>query len=251
MNDAVKELIIKIADDALIFGHRNSEWTGLGPTLEEDIAFSSMAQDKIGHAWNLYTLLHEKYGLPNPDHFGFLRNEKEYKCCRFVEVYTQDYAFALVRQFLYDHADFLRYQMLLQSSKIELKQFAQKVLGEMKYHILHADTWINHLAQGNEDSKTRMQAAMDKAFPLAYGIFEPGPYEQELMESGIFTGEKTLQDKWLNTIMPIIDNAGLRVPEVKDISVGYGGRNCHHTTDFNSLLKEMSEVLITGPDMEW
>jgi ring-1,2-phenylacetyl-CoA epoxidase subunit PaaC len=251
MNDAVKELIIKIADDALIFGHRNSEWTGLGPTLEEDIAFSSMAQDKIGHAWNLYALLHNKYGLPNPDKFGFLRDETAYKCCRFVEIYTQDYAFALIRQFLYDHADYLRYQMLLKSTNEELRQFAQKVLGEMKYHVLHADTWIKHLGLGNQESKTRMQNALNVAFPMAFSIFEPGPYEKQLMNSSVFKGEEALQKQWLETILPIIEIAGLKAPDTKDISIHYGGRKGLHSTDFAPLIKEMSEVLITGPDIEW
>ena len=140
-NDALARMLTAMADDALIQGHRNSEWTGLGPIMEEDIAFSSMAQDKIGHAWALYRILQEDLGGQDPDAFAFLRNEKDYKCCHFVEHPNGEYDFSLMRHFLFDHAEAIRYQQLRNSSFAPLRPLAEKLKGEIKYHTLHANAW--------------------------------------------------------------------------------------------------------------
>ena len=100
-NSGLKDLLFKMADDALIIGHRNSEWTGIGPMLEEDMAFSSMAQDKIGHAIALYNILHEVLGEADPDTLGFKREAKQFKCCQFVELPIGEYDFSLIRHFLF------------------------------------------------------------------------------------------------------------------------------------------------------
>ena len=100
---ALKDLIFRMADDQLILGHRNSEWTALGPILEEDIAFSSMAQDKLGHSLALYQVLN-KLGEAEPDTLAFTREEKDFKCCHLVEYPIGDYAFSLMRHFLFDNS---------------------------------------------------------------------------------------------------------------------------------------------------
>ena len=108
---ALKELLYKIADDLLILGHRNSEWTGIGPLLEEDIAFSSMAQDKIGQSLALYEMLHY-LGEADPDNIAFMRNSEQFHNCQLVELPIGDYEFSLIRHFLYDHSILLRFQKL-------------------------------------------------------------------------------------------------------------------------------------------
>ena len=131
-NEAIKDLLYKMADDALVIGHRNSEWTGIGPMLEEDLAFSSMAQDKVGHAQALYQILHDALGEKTPDELAFQREEKEFKCCQLVELPIGEYDFSLVRHFLFDHAELIRYEMLTASSFMPLAQLARKVKGEIK-----------------------------------------------------------------------------------------------------------------------
>lgn len=249
--EAIKELLFKMADDALIFGHRNSEWTGIGPTLEEDIAFSSMAQDKIGHAWVLYKILHEKFDCESPDLLAFNRQEKEYKCCHLVEFYTKDYAFALMRQFFYDHAEYIRYEFLSSSSFEPLAELARKIKGEIKYHILHADTWVKSLSRGTEESKARMQAALNEVYPLALGIFEKGKFEAELISQNIFAGEKALQDAWEKVVSKLISEAGLLIPVVTNETIGFGGRQGYHTNQLKPLLTEMKEVFNTEPGATW
>lgn len=250
-NEAVKELLFYIADNDLIIGHRNSEWTGLGPVLEEDIAFSSMAQDKLGHAQAVYTILHEEFGEQNPDIIAFTRNAKDFLCCQFAELPIGDYDFSLMRHFLFDHADFLRFQMLSLSSFEPIAKVARKFRGEIKYHLIHADTWIVQLGKGNEESHTRLQTALNESFPLALGMFEPSKFEDELIASGVFVGEKALQEAWLEIITPILFEANLVLPEIAGIEPIFGGREGIHTEYLQPLLDEMTEVFRIDTEAEW
>jgi ring-1,2-phenylacetyl-CoA epoxidase subunit PaaC len=250
-NDALKDLLYKMADDALIIGHRNSEWTGIGPMLEEDLAFSSMAQDKIGHAQALYQILHEVLGEPEPDKVAFLREEKLFKCCQLVELPIGEYDFSLVRHFLFDHAEAIRYEMLAGSSFQPLAQLAKKIKGEIKYHTMHADTFLKQLATGNDESHARMQSALNYAMPYALGIFEKGEFENELIGQQVFAGEDALKAKWLEKISAVIESAGLQMPKVADDKIVYGGRKGFHSEYLKPLLEEMGEVVSTDPGAEW
>ena len=187
-NLPLKELLYKMADDQLILGHRNSEWTGFGPLLEEDIAFPSMAQDKVGHSLALYTLLHQ-LGENDPDTVAFTRNAPQFHNCVFVELPNQEYDFSLIRHFLYDSAEALRFEMLTASSYEPLAQVAKKIRAELRYHTLHAKTWINQLGSATEESVSRLQKSLDYAFPYALGIFEQSPYESDLIAQRIFAGD--------------------------------------------------------------
>lgn len=248
---AIKELIFKIADDAMILGHRNSEWTGIGPTLEEDIAFSSMAQDKIGHAYQLYKILHEQFGEADPDTLAFKRSEKDYRSCHFVEIPTTDYAFSLVRHFMFDFADALRFEALQNSSFEPLSQLANKVKGEIKYHTMHADVWVKLLGKGNEESKARMQSAINEALPYALGIFEPSDHEADLVANGIYTSDEELKNQWLENISKLIEQSDLVMPDIAAIEPIYGGRKGYHSEHLEGLLAEMTEVLRIDPQANW
>ncbi len=251
MSEAIKDLLYRIADDELIIGHRNSEWTGLGPILEEDIAFSSIAQDQIGHALANYALLNTEFGEPIPDVIAFGRNEKEFHSCQFVELPIGDYAFSLMRHFLFDHAESLRYSILTQSSFAPIAALARKIRGELKYHVLHADLWVQKLGKGTEESHARMQTALNEAFPFALGMFEPSQYDQELEAENIFIGETALQTHWLEAITPIIERAELQLPKLPITERMYGGRRGYHTKYLQPLIDEMTEVYRLDPATTW
>jgi ring-1,2-phenylacetyl-CoA epoxidase subunit PaaC len=240
-----------MADDALIIGHRNSEWTGIGPMLEEDLAFSSMAQDKVGHAQALYQILHVVLGEKDPDILAFQRTEKDFKCCQLVELPIGEYDFSLVRHFLFDHAESLRYEMLASSAFQPLAQLAKKIKGEIKYHVMHADSFLKQLSQGNEESHARMQSALNYAMPYALGIFELSDYEDNLISEGVWAGEEKLQSRWLEKITPIITAAGLIIPTIEDAQIIYGGRKGYHSKFLEPLLDEMTEVTQIDPNAEW
>lgn len=247
---AIKELLYKMADDLLIIGHRNSEWTGLGPILEEDIAFSSMAQDKIGQSQTLFQLLHE-LGEQEPDIVAFTRNAKQFHNAQFVELPNGDYDFSLMRHFLYDVADQLRFEMLANSSYEPLAKVARKIKGELKYHVFHANTWIVKLGSANEESKARMQTALNDAWNYALGLFEEGDFENDLKNEGVFAGEVALKQIWLETITPTLTKATLTIPHENTWEPKLGGRQGIHTEHLDPLVEEMSEVFRVDPSAEW
>jgi ring-1,2-phenylacetyl-CoA epoxidase subunit PaaC len=247
---AVKEFLYKIADDQLIIGHRNSEWTGLGPMVEEDIAFSSIAQDKIGQSQHIYEILHS-LGEAEPDTIAFTRNASDFKSSHITEFPIGEYDFSLMRNFLFNHAERIRFDMLAGSTLEPLAQLAKKYRGEVKYHIMHSDTWIKQLGQANEESHTRMQTALNETFNSALGIFEESEFAVTLKELGVFEGEKVLQDKWLTEIKPILEGATLVIPEAPTWKPAYGGRKGYHTEYLQPLLDEMGEVFRLDTKAEW
>lgn len=249
-NLPLKELLYKMADDQLILGHRNSEWTGFGPLLEEDIAFSSMAQDKVGHSLALYTLLHQ-LGENDPDTVAFTRNAPQFHNCVFVELPNQEYDFSLIRHFLYDSAEALRFEMLTASSYEPLAQVAKKIRAELRYHTLHAKTWINQLGSATEESVSRLQKSLDYALPYALGIFEQSPYESDLIAQRIFAGESVLKEQWLAKVEEMLAKTSLHMPDWKVIQPITGGRIGKHSEHLQPLLDEMSEVFRIDPTAEW
>jgi ring-1,2-phenylacetyl-CoA epoxidase subunit PaaC len=250
MNLPIKELLYKMADDQLILGHRNSEWTGMGPLLEEDIAFSSMAQDKVGQSLALYTLLQE-LGEQDPDTVAFTRNANQFHNCQLVELPNQEYDFSLIRHFLFDTAEALRFEMLINSSYEPLAQLAKKIRGELRYHTLHANTWIKQLGSATPESIERLQKSLDYAMPFAIGIFETSPHEDELISTGIFQGENSLLNRWVEKVEFVIDQTKLELPDLKTIQPIVGGRQGKHTEHLQPLLDEMSEVFKIDPGAEW
>jgi ring-1,2-phenylacetyl-CoA epoxidase subunit PaaC len=247
---AVKEFLYKIADDQLIIGHRNSEWTGLGPLVEEDIAFSSIAQDKIGQAQHIYEILHS-LGEADADTIAFTRNAADFKSCHLVEYPIGEYDFSLMRNFLFNHAEKLRFEMLAGSTLEQLGKLAKKYRGEIKYHTMHADTWVKQLGRANEESHARMQTSLNETFDLALGIFEESEFAGELKEMGIFEGEDILQQKWIEAITPILEAATLVIPDKNTWQPVYGGRKGYHTEYLEPMLQEMGEVFRLDPKAEW
>ncbi len=251
MNElALKELLYKIADDQLILGHRNSEWTGFGPLLEEDIAFSSMAQDKVGQSYAIYQMLNQ-LGEQEPDTVAFMRNANQFHNCQLVELPNGEYDFSLIRHFLYDTAEITRFDFLANSSYEPLAQLARKIKGELKYHTLHANTWIKKLGNATEESIGRLQGSLNKALPYALGIFEPSPLEQEIIASGFFAGEEVLKKQWMEKVELLLSQTQLNLPDWKTIQPVLGGRVGQHTEHLQPLLDEMSEVFRIDPSAEW
>lgn len=247
---AIKEFLYKIADDQLIIGHRNSEWTGLGPMVEEDIAFSSIAQDKIGQSLHIYEILHS-LGEAEPDIIAFTRNAADFKSSHITEFPIGEYDFSLMRNFLFNHAERIRFDMLASSTLEPLAQLAKKYRGEVKYHVMHSGTWVRQLGQANEESHARMQTVLNETFNLALGIFEESEFAETLKELGVFEGEKVLQDKWIEEISPILVSASLVIPDKSSWQPVYGGRKGYHTEYLQPMLDEMGEVFRLDPTAEW
>ncbi|MFQ5413939.1 MAG: 1,2-phenylacetyl-CoA epoxidase subunit PaaC [Phycisphaerae bacterium] len=245
---AVIDLLYRIADDELVIGHRDSEWTGLAPILEEDIAFSSMAQDEMGHAQTFYRLLHD-LGEPDPDTLAFGRSPGEFRCASLVCLPNGDWAFSLLRQFLYDSAESVRLAVLADSTYAPLAHVARKLRSEEKYHLLHGRTWILRVGAATDESHRRMQSALDLAYPHALGLFEPTDADETLAQARVCPREHDLSRQWESAVAPVLVDAGLTVPT--NVEPHYGGRHGRHSDALATLLRGMQLVYSADPTADW
>ena len=141
--------------------------------------------------------------------------------------------------------------MLAESTFEPISKLARKLKGEIKYHVMHADIWINQLGNAGKESNSRLQKTLYESFNLALGIFENSEYEDILISSKVFPGEEKLEELWLKKIIPIIESASLKLPDKKTWKPAYGGRNGKHTEYLQPLIDEMSEVFRIDPKAEW
>src|SRR5688500_18023494 len=158
------EYILHLADDALILGHRNSEWTGHGPILEQDIALSNIALDLIGQARNFYQLAAEQLQQENKtdhqiteDTLAYLRDAREFKNCLLVEQQNGDWGKTILRQFLFSAYQSPLYKRLMKSNNHHLAAIAEKSLKEVAYHLRWSSEWVIRLGDGTVESNNRMQ----------------------------------------------------------------------------------------------
>ena len=186
LRDPFIDLLLSVADDKLILGHRNSDWTGLAPILEEDIAFSSLAQDEIAHAQALYPLVGTLTDQ-SPDAIAFGRRPEQYRSAAIVEPPDGfNWAFAIVRQFFCDHFDALRLARLARSAYKPLADLAARLAAEEQIHVEHADAWIERLGRGGDDARRRMQEALDRLSPIAPALLEPTDGIEALESEGVY-----------------------------------------------------------------
>jgi ring-1,2-phenylacetyl-CoA epoxidase subunit PaaC len=178
-------LLLSLADDELVVGWRDSEWTGIAPTLEEDVAFSSIAQNEIGHARALYELAARDLD-PDPDALAFDRAPDEYRCAPFVELRLDDWAHTIARRYLYEEADRVRIGALMQSEDAELAGLAARIDREETYHRLHAELWAARL-----HDEPRFRDAIGELWPYALGVLEPGLRPELARRVGLESVEAT------------------------------------------------------------
>lgn len=165
------EMVLAFADDELVLGWRDSEWTGVAPFLEEDVAFSSIAQGEIGHARALYELAAGALG-GDSDALAFDRDADEYRCAPFVELrLADDWARTIARHWLYETADALRVAALMESDWPQLAALAAKMDREETYHRMHADMWAERL-RSSEEGRARFEGAVAELWPYALGLLE-------------------------------------------------------------------------------
>jgi ring-1,2-phenylacetyl-CoA epoxidase subunit PaaC len=250
-------LLLALADDELVLGHRDSEWTGHSPILEEDIAFSNIAQDELGHSLVWYSLYEQLTGH-SPDAMAFERAWNEFTCCRFVAYPRGDFAYTVIRQYLFDEAEQVRLSAFQNSSLSQLAEIASKLIREETYHLLHTKGLLERLGDATEESHTRMQSALDIAFPQSLGMFEKLEGEDELVRAGVFPGNDALKQEWLQRIVPVLNGATLGLPVTKgfeSIAVNTraddGGRRKRHTDHLHQLVDDLQVVYRTAPAAKW
>jgi ring-1,2-phenylacetyl-CoA epoxidase subunit PaaC len=282
-------LLLSLADDELILGHRHSQWTGWAPHIEEDLAFSSIAQDEMAHARMLYELAGPITGR-DPDSLALGREASEYRNAWLCERPNGDWAYTIARQYLYDTADAIRVATLAETSWPELADLMGVIALEEKYHRDHAVTWFQHLANGPSlTARERFAEGLSAAIGEAIALFEPLPGEDVLVRNGTLprSNEDMLGD-WLGEVGQALEQASLdyvlarhgavgeMVPtgsgEVaaggEDLIVpgvtrrdgrwvheggfaGGGGRRGRHSEDFQPLWEEMTNLYRSFPGAKW
>ncbi len=164
------DLLLELADDELLLGWRNSEWTGIAPFLEEDVAFSSIAQNEIGHARALYELAARELGT-DADALAFDRPPEEYRSAPLVELRRLEWARTIARHWLYETADAIRLEALVASDDPEIAGIAAKIGREEVYHRIHAEMWIDRLLASDE-ARPRLDEAIAELWPYALGVLD-------------------------------------------------------------------------------
>jgi ring-1,2-phenylacetyl-CoA epoxidase subunit PaaC len=164
------QLLLQIADDELILGWRDSEWTGIAPFLEEDVAFSSIAQNEIGHARALYQLAARDLGT-TADELAFDRPPEEYRCAPLVELRKLEWARTIARHWLYETADAVRIEALKASPDTEVAGLAAKIDREEVYHRMHAEMWVDRLL-ATEEGAAKLREAVEELWPYALGVLD-------------------------------------------------------------------------------
>jgi len=159
----VNERLLGLADDELVIGWRDSEWTGIAPVLEEDVAFSSIAQNEIGHARAVYRLLTD-----DPDALAFDRPLEEYRCAPLAELRLLDWAHTIARRWLYEEADRIRIEALMRDADPAVAGLAAKIDREEAYHRMHAELWHARLRD-----EPRFREAVRELWPYALGVLPP------------------------------------------------------------------------------
>ena len=176
MNEQARQLLLAIADDELVLGWRDSEWTGIAPVLEEDVALSSIAQNEIGHARAIYGLLAD-----DADALAFDRRPQEYRCSALVEMrMVPDWARTIARRYLYEQADAIRISALAESDNEAVAGLAAKIRREEAYHLMHAEMWEERLRD-----EPRFRAAVAELLPLALGMLESASRPALLAATGL------------------------------------------------------------------
>lgn len=252
LREPLVELLLAAADDKFILGHRNADWTGLAPILEEDIAFSALAQDDLAHASALYALIAELTG-GDADAIAYGRRPEEYRCAQLVEPSDDfDWALALVRQFFCDHFDKLRLTRLAHSRHEPLRSLAARMLREQSLAIGHADQWIVRLARANDESRARIVAAFERLLPLSPGLFEPTAGQERVEAAGLYPPlNRPMFDAWEEMVVNVLDEAGLRFELPRFDPSARSGRRGVHSENFPALLDELAEVYRSDPQARW
>ncbi len=246
------ELLLSVADDKFMLGHRNADWTGLAPILEEDIAFSALAQDEIAHASALYEMVAQLQDT-KPDRLAFGRRPEEYRCAAIVELSDGfDWAKALCRNFFCDHFDSVRLGRLARSSMVPLAQLAGRLAAEEQIHVEHVDSWMKRLGHSGGESRRRMQAALDELAPLASTLLEPTDGLDRLEAEGVYpTITPGMFECWSDALQRMATEAGFILKLVPPPAGMVGGRHGRHSDVFLSLLDELTEVYRIEPEAAW
>jgi ring-1,2-phenylacetyl-CoA epoxidase subunit PaaC len=255
MNNLI-DYTLHLADDALILGHRNSEWCGHGPVLEQDIAITNIALDLIGQARNFYQyaaqLMNESLKMKEEateDTLAYLRDRHEFKNCLLVEQPNGDWAKTILRQFFFSAYQYFLYDELQKSKDTHLAAIAEKSLKEVTYHLRWSSEWVIRLGDGTEESHQRILNAIDQLSMFTGELFDSTSYELQALNGGIGVDLASIKPKWEEKIKEIFSEATL--PYTNKVSLQSGGKEGNHSNHLSDILGELQFMQRAYPNSQW
>lgn len=241
---------LRRADDALILGHRLSEWCGHAPMLEEDMALSNMALDLIGQARELYGYAAKVEGRGNDeDKLAYLRDVRQYRNLLLVERPNGDFAHTMVRQLFYAAFADLYWRGMMGSTDATLAAIAAKSEKESAYHLRHASEWVIRLGDGTDESHARVQVAVDDLWAYTGEMFGADDAERGLIDAGVAIDPTMLLPEWLSIVSHVAREATLTLPE--NDWMQQGGRDGRHSEHLGHLLSELQYMQRSFPGATW
>jgi ring-1,2-phenylacetyl-CoA epoxidase subunit PaaC len=264
---------LQIADNALVIGHRMSEWCGHGPILEQDIAITNIALDHLGQARSLYQYAAQLFNaLPeaekrnvfispailslvnanaviDEDDLAYLRDGWDFRNALITEQPNKDWAYTVARSFYYDCYNYFFYTQLLSSNDETLAAVAEKSLKEVTYHLRWSSEWIVRLGDGTDESHTRMQAAINGMWAYAGELTTMTDVDKTAVAAGIGVNLETIKTSWKERVAAIIQEATLTLPT--DTWMHEGGKEGRHSEHLGYILTELQFMQRAYPGMEW
>lgn len=257
MNKATINYALHLGDNALILGHRNSEWCGHGPVLEQDIAITNISLDLIGQARNYYqyaaSLINQTMppsnAPANEDTLAYLRDAREFTNCLLVEQPNGDWAHTILRQFFFSAYQYFLYQQNNQLRPDEypdehLAAIAVKSLKEVTYHLRWSSEWVIRLGDGTDESHQRIAKAIEMLWPYTGEFFIAADYEN-VMRIDL----KNVKEKWMAKVEEIFSEATLTIPKQQWMHTG--GKTGLHTEHLGYILAELQFLQRSYPNSEW
>ena len=240
----IKEYLLAFADDEHLMGQQHTEWIGIAPFLEEDMAFASIGQDELGHASMLYALILEDSS--EIDAFIFNRKPEEWRSCQLVESNHRNWEEALIRHWCYDMAEDLRWELFRESSLPELVSISERALKEEKYHRQHADALVENLLTVPA-SQSRLMKALEEIVPEVVELFSTIPGETEAISSGLVSGKYCdLFSTWRSRVENRFGTLDSNLFATSD-----GQSRTKRHADFAPLYERIREVFLLDPKAIW
>lgn len=253
---ALHEYLLRLADSPLVLAQRLTGWVGKGPAIEEDIALANVGLDLLGQArmWFAYAgEVEARIGgataARDEDALAFHRDAPAFRNLLLVEQPNGDYAQTIVRQFLFDHAQWLLLAQLAQSADARIGEIAAKALKEVTYHVERSDDWVIRLGDGTDESHGRMQRALDALWMYTGEMFAADDVDIALADAGIAVDPRLLRQPWLAAVDAVLDDATLARPQQANDQ--RGGRQGRHSEHLGHLLCEMQFLQRAYPDARW
>jgi ring-1,2-phenylacetyl-CoA epoxidase subunit PaaC len=252
------DYVLRFADSDLVLAQRLGEWVGKGPVLEEDIALTNVGLDLLGQArlWFAYASEIEAISTErrrSEDEFAFLRDGAAFRNLLLVEQPNGNYADTMARQFYFDQWHLLVLQALGASCDSRIAEIAMKAQKEVAYHVDRSADWVIRLGDGTEESRGKMQAALDDLWPYTGEMFAADAIESELVKHGVASDIRALREPWLASVHGVLQEATLTLPSVAWMqgSDGRGGKQGIHTEHLGHLLAEMQFLQRAYPGLQW